>query len=124
MNKTPQEKSSHGMGIGLGIATLAATIAGAYYLYGSDKAAKNRKHVKSWMLNMKADVMDQVEHMTNLTKDTYEEVIDTVSKKYTAVKSIDTEELADLVMRMKSHWKDIHADISETMSHEAQKLTK
>ena len=60
MKNTPTPKSSHKMAIGVGIAALAAAAAGAYYLYGSDKSAKNRKHIKSWMLKMKAEVMDKI----------------------------------------------------------------
>jgi len=119
---TKETKGSHGMGIGLGIAALAAAAAGAYYLYGSDKAAKNRKQVKSWMLKMKADVMDEVENMKDLTEEAYDKVIDTVSQKYAELKNIDKEELAELAKRMKSHWKEIKEDISETVGGEMEKV--
>ena len=124
MNKIPEKKHSHGLGIGVGIAALAATVAGAYYLYGSDKSAKNRKQVKSWMLKMKADVMDEVENVKDLSRETYDKTVDTVSKKYAQIKTVDTDELKALTERMKSHWKEIQADISETVGPEITKVMK
>ncbi|MDD5165284.1 MAG: hypothetical protein PHG25_01975 [Candidatus Pacebacteria bacterium] len=124
MNKIPEHKHSHALGIGVGIAALAAAAAGAYYLYGSDKSAKNRKHVKSWMLKMKAEVMDHVENMKDLSQNAYNKIIDEVSDKYSKIKDIDTDELKSLAERMKSHWKEIQADISETVGPEIEKVIK
>ncbi len=128
MHATPEHNHSHshghGVGIGLGIAALAAAVAGAYYLYGSDKSAKNRKHVKSWMLKMKADVMDEVENIKDLSQTAYDKVIDQVSEKYAKIKDVDTDELKALAVRMKSHWKEIQADISETVGPEIKKVMK
>ena len=122
MNNSSKKDESHGISIGVGIAALAAAAAGAYYLYGSDKAVKNRRQVKSWMLRMKAEVMDEVENIKDLSQDSYEKVVDTVSKKYASIKSIDVEELTDLAKRMKDHWKDIQEDISKTTSKEIKKI--
>jgi len=124
MNKVPEQKHSHGLGIGMGIAALVATVAGAYYLYGSDKSAKNRKQVKSWMLKMKADVMDEIENVKDLSQETYDKTVDTVSKKYAQIKTVDTDELKALTERMKSHWKEIEADIKDTVGPEIKKVMK
>ncbi len=124
MNKIPEHKHSHGLGVGVGIAALAATVAGAYYLYGSDKSAHHRKQVKSWMLKMKADVMDEVENIKDLSQETYDKTVDNVSKKYAQIKTVDTDELKALTERMKSHWKEIQADISDTVGPEVKKVMK
>ena len=126
MHTTSEQKHSHGhgLGIGIGIAALAAAAAGAYFLYGSDKSAKNRKHVKSWMLKMKADVMDKVENIKDLSQHAYNKVIDEVGDKYSSIKDIDTDELKNLAERMKSHWKEIEEDIKETVGPEIKKVTK
>lgn len=118
------EKSSHGMSIGLGIAAVAAAAAGAYYLYGSDKAAKNRRMVKSWMLKMKAEVMDEIESAKEVSQETYSEAVDKISSKYSKLKDVDKKELADLVDRMKSHWKEIKEDIGETAGTVKDKSVK
>jgi len=124
MKNVIKSKSSHKMAIGVGIAALAAAAAGAYYLYGSDKSAKNRKQIKSWMLKMKAEVMDKIENVKDLSKEAYDKTIDEVSKKYSQIKNIDQEELIQLAKRMKSHWKEIEADVKGTVSKEIKKVTK
>lgn len=124
MTKQQKSNNSHGFGISVGIAALAAAAAGAYYLYGSDKAAKNRKQVKSWMLRMKAEVMDEVESVKELTQDAYGAAVDKVSEKYAQLKNVDKEELSALASRMKSHWNDIREDISETVKDEMKKASK
>ena len=124
MKKIKISNSSHKVSMIVGITALAAAAAGAYYLYGSDKSAKNRKQVKSWMLKMKADVMDRIEKVKDLSKQAYESTIDEVSKKYSQVKSVDQKELMQLAKRMKSHWKEIEGDIKSTVSREVKKVTK
>ena len=93
MKNTPTrksaQKSSHKIAIGVGIAALAAAAAGVYYLYGSDKSAKNRKQIKSWMLKMKAEVMDKIENVKDLSKEAYDKTIDEVSKKYSQIKNVE-----------------------------------
>ena len=124
MKNNKDRKSSHGVGKVLGIAALAAAAAGTYYLFGSDKSARNRRHVKSWMLKMKADVMDEVENIKDLTEDAYDKVIDQISEKYATAKNIDKDELAALAKRMKSHWKEIREDIKDTVGDEWEKAAK
>ncbi len=119
-----EENQSHKMGIGLSLAALAAAAAGAYYLYGSDKAATNRKQVKSWMLKMKAEVMDEVENIKDLSQEAYDKAIDKVSEKYAVLKNIDKDELKALAQRMKFHWKEIKDDIDETVGKEMKKAEK
>jgi hypothetical protein len=116
IKKEPVEKSSHAVGIGLGIAALAAAAAGAYYLYGSDKSVANRKHLKSWMLHMKAEAMDEIENIQDLTEEAYDSTIDKVSAKYSKIKNVDAVELAELAKKMKSHWKEIEKDAKEAYS--------
>jgi gas vesicle protein len=118
MKKETNESSSHAGGIVLGITALAAAAAGAYYLYGSDDAKKNRRQLKSWALRMKADVMDEIENMKDVTEENYNAVVEKVSKKYAELKDMDRDELAELVDRMKSHWKDIKAEVMEEAHEE------
>ena len=118
-----KNSNSHKMGIGMGVAALAAAAAGAYYLFGSDKEAKNRKHLKSWTIKMKADVMDEVENIKDFTQDAYDKAVDKVSEKYAKLKDIDKGELKALGRRMKSHWKEIKADVSDTVGGEMEKVS-
>ncbi len=104
----------HAVAIGVGIAALAAAAAGAYYLYGSDEGAKRRQKMKSWMLRMKAEVMEEIENLKEVNKEAYEATITTIADKYRQFKDIDPAEVAALAGRMKTHWKDIQRDINQT----------
>lgn len=105
-------KSSHTFAISAGIAALAATAAGAYYLYGTDKGKKNRKAMKSWMLKMKADVMDEIEQLKDLNEEMYTAAVTKIADKYKQIKDIDPAEVMALAKRMKGHWKDIKKDLN------------
>ncbi len=102
---------NHTVAIEIGVAALAAAAAGAYFLYGSTKGPARRKALKSWTVKMNGDVMSEIEKMKDVSEMEYHKVIDKVSKKYEALKNIDTSELADTVKRLKSHWKDIKKEI-------------
>ncbi len=105
-------KKSHMSGaVGLGLAAItAAAAAGAYFLYGKD-GAKNRKKIKSWSLKAKAEVLERLEKAKDMNEEVYQQIVDTVSKKYAAVKAIDPKELEILVKEMKGHWRRIAADM-------------
>jgi hypothetical protein len=109
--KTMKKAVNHTVAIEIGVAALAAAAAGAYFLYGSTKGPARRKALKSWTVKMKGDVMAEVENLKEISEDSYYSAIDKVSKKYEALKNIDTSELADTVKRLKGHWKDIKKEI-------------
>ncbi|MDQ2932856.1 MAG: hypothetical protein M3Q80_00555 [bacterium] len=120
MAKTQNNNESHSVAIGVSIAAVAAAAAGAYYLYGTEKGKKQRKVMKSWMLNMKADVMDEIENLKDLNEEMYKNAVAKIADKYAKLKNIDTGEVMALAMRMKSHWKDIQRDITQS----SKSLTK
>ena len=98
------KKSSHSTGLAL---AAVAALAGAYYFYGSKDATKNRKAVKSWMLKMKAEVLEKMEHAKALEASDYESIVDTVSAKYRKMKDVNNKELAGLAGDLKKQWKEI-----------------
>lgn len=110
--KSQSHKTSNAFAVGAGIAALAATAAGAYYLYGTDKGKKNRKAMKSWTLKMKADVMDEIEQLKELNEEMYAAAVTKIAKKYKQIKDIDPAEVMALAKRMQGHWKDIKKDLS------------
>jgi hypothetical protein len=116
MNKKSQTSSgeSHAVAIGAGVMAVAAAAAGAYYLFGTDKGAKKRKVMKSWMLKMKADVMDEVEQLKDLNEDLYHAAVAKVAEKYKMVKNVDPAEVMVLAQRMQKHWKDIKRDVQSS----------
>lgn len=106
----------------LGGLALAAA-AGAYFLYGTKEGAKKRKKMRSWMLHLKADVMEKLEDLKEVSEDSYKKVVDEVKEKYKSLKQVDPEELEELVTRLKTHWDDIQDDLDEFGST-AKKIAK
>ncbi len=98
------------VGIGVGLTAAVAAAAGAYFLYGSKNAAKNRKTVKSWMLKAKAEVLEKIEAAQDMTKEEYEQLIDTVSSVYSGVKDASKTDLSAFKKEMKEHWHQIAKD--------------
>jgi hypothetical protein len=107
--KTEVKKSSNAVGVGVGVGVTAALIsaAGAYFLYGSKHAEKNRKMVKSWTLRAKAEVLEGIEKAKDMTQEEYEQLIDKTIKVYGKVKNASADELMGFAKEMKSHWKTL-----------------
>jgi gas vesicle protein len=99
------------MAIGAGIATVAAAIAGTYFVYGSKNAAKNRKKVKSWTLKAKGEILEQLENLSEINEEIYHKIVKEVSDKYQALKNIDKQDVSEFIEELKSHWKNIEKEI-------------
>ncbi len=78
--------------------------AGAYFLYGSDKAEKNRKAVKSWTLKAKADVLEHLEDAKKMSREEFEDVVASVSAGYAGVKTATKKDLKGFAEEMMEHW--------------------
>ena len=105
--KKVQITKGQAVGLGVGISAAVAAAAGAYFLYGSKNAARNRKVVKSWMLKAKAEVLEKLEQAQDMTQAEYEQLIDTVSSTYKDVKNASKVDLSGFKKEMKDHWKQI-----------------
>lgn len=99
--------NNQAVGIGVGLTAAAVAAASAFFLYGSKNAAKNRKAVKSWTLKAKADVLEKIEQAKDMSKEEYEQLIDTVSGAYKDVKNASKVDLATFKKEMKEHWNNI-----------------
>jgi len=95
------------VGIGVGVTAALLSAAGAYFLYGSKDADKNRKKVKSWMLKAKAEVLEGIETAKDMSKEDYDKLVDTSLKMYGKAKTASLEEVAVLTKELKSHWKSL-----------------
>lgn len=97
-------------GGGEGFRLLAAAIvgaAGSYWLYGAKEARKNRARVRGWMLKARGEVLEKLEGMQDVDKETYDRVVDRVKDKYARLKSTSTAEVRDFARELKSHWSEI-----------------
>ncbi len=86
--------------VGAGIVALSAA---AYLLFGPE-GKKHRKDLKSWMVRMKADVMDKMEKAKELSKPVYENIVDQVKEKYAKMKDMDMASLEKEVRELKKNW--------------------
>lgn len=100
---TPVEK----IGVGIGLTAAAVAAAGAYFLYGSKQAAKNRKTVKSWALKAKAEVLEKLEDAKEMSREEYEGLISSVTDAYSDVKNATGSDLKNFKKEMLDHWKAI-----------------
>lgn len=110
MAKKNSQKELSGVqkiGIGVGLTAAAVTAAGAYFLYGSKDATKNRKKVKSWMLKAKADVLEALEKAEHITEEEYRALVDVVGGAYSTVQNATAGEIKDFKKEMKEHWQQI-----------------
>jgi hypothetical protein len=106
-NAKPKITQNQAVGIGVGLTAAAVAAAGAFFLYGSKNAAKNRKTVKSWALKAKAEVLEKIEQAKNMNKEEYDQLIDTVASVYQNAKTASKVDLSTFKKEMKDHWNQI-----------------
>lgn len=99
------------IGVGLGLGTLVAATAGAYYFYGTKEGAKKRKKITSWMLKIKGEVLEELEKLEKVSEKNYQQIVNAAIKKYEVAKNIDKKELLALKADLKKHWKNIKKQI-------------
>src|SRR3989344_7430536 len=117
------QKASKAAGVGLGLAALAATAAGAYFLYGKD-GAKNRKKIKGWVLTMKGEVLSRIEGMREFNEEAYKKIVDDVTKRYKAVKNVDKSELLEIAADLKKHWGTLSKQVSKVAGGAKKRVTR
>ncbi len=105
-NKNAGNNKGNNLGVAVGLSAVAAAV-GAYFMYGSKKAAKNRKAVKSWMFKAKADVLEALENTQDMSKREYEKLIDAVGTSYSNIETATRADMAAFKKEMKEHWLEI-----------------
>ena len=95
-----------------GIAAAAAV--GGYFLYNNKDAQKKVKAVKGWVLKAKGEVLEKVEKLKEVNQDLYHKAIDAVLAKYQSLSHIDTTEVAKVAKELKSHWKAVQSELSQS----------
>ena len=97
------------IGIGVGITAAAAAAAGTYFLYGSKDAEQNRKKVRSWMLKAKAEVLEGLERAQEMSKEEYEELVNTIGAAYAGLQDASKKDIKEFKEEMKGHWDTIES---------------
>lgn len=100
-----QNKSGNtGVAVGAGLAAAAIAAAGAYWFYGSSDAKKHRAQIKSWMLKARAEVLEAVEKLGDIDKETYLNIVDQVVGRYSKLQGVTAAELASITKDLKTTW--------------------
>lgn len=109
--------------IGVGLTAAAVAAAGAYFLYGSKDAEKNRAAVKSWALKAKAEVLEKLEDAKKMTRAEYEEVVAAAVGAYSGAKSVTKKDIASFTAEMMEHWEALETSVSK-VKKSAKKAAK
>lgn len=115
-----KSKSGGAVKVGLGVAAVAAAAAGAYFFYGPS-GAKNRKNLKAWTVKARAEVMERVENLKDVSEKTYNQVVSQVLDKYKKLKNVAPADLAAVQKELKSSWKAIKSEIDKATKGGAKK---
>ncbi len=110
------------IGISAGVAAAAAAAAGAYWLYGAKHSAQHRRMAKSWMLKARSEVLDAVEKLQDIDKESYMRVVDNVLKNYSKKAGVTSAELAQMMRDFKAAW--LHMQKAKTGATKGAKTAK
>lgn len=95
------------VGLGIGLTAAAVSAAGAFFLYGSKNASKNRKKVKGWALKAKGEVLEALEKAESITEKEYKDLVESAVGAYGTLKNASKGEVQDFKREMLAHWGDL-----------------
>lgn len=103
--KTSKQMSdAQKVGLGIGLTAAAVSAAGAYFLYGSKNASKNRKKVKGWALKAKGEILESLEKAESITEEEFKDLVESALGAYGTLKNATTGEVRDFRREMTEHW--------------------
>lgn len=105
--KGQTKKDGHNFGTTLGtVAALAAVGAAGYFLYGP-KGAQHRKKVSAWTLKAKAEVLEGLEKLRDVSEAQYHALIEKAVVRYGDKAGATEADVAELAKELKGYWKKI-----------------
>jgi hypothetical protein len=110
--KKISSKGKIALGVGAGLAALAAAGAG-YYFYGAKEAGKNRKKAAVWANKMKMDVIRAAKKVKKLDEKALHAIIANVESAYRKMKNVRTEDVAEAAAELRTHWKKVQAEVEK-----------
>jgi len=120
--KTTTKSSGNNVLEGLAAVAAVAAAAGAVFLYATDSGKKKRKDIKGWMLKAKGEVLEKLESVKDINEDAYNAIVDTVTAKYSKMKTLGTSEVETLAKELKGHWSTIRKEVAPQKT--AKKVVK
>lgn len=102
MSKTTQHAAAALSAAG---ATMAAA-AGAYYLYGSEKASAHRRTVGAWMRRAEREIVHEAKRLKSAaySDQNIRRVINQVAKRYEAARELDPHDVKQFVAAVQKSW--------------------
>lgn len=127
MAKKKASKKTSGtkkVGLGIGLTAAAVSAAGAYFLYGSKNASKNRRKVKGWALKAKGEVLEALEKAQSITEDEYHNLVESAVGAYGTLKNASSGEVRDFKREMMDHWNTLQRSKAVRTFTSPRKTTK
>lgn len=106
------------LGVGLGLAGLAAG-AGAYYFYAAKGAEKNRKKAEKWAHDLKAEVIKKAKLAKKLDEKAMKVIVGEATKAYEKVQSVDKKDLTNLATELMQNWTEVKKEVERTAGKSA-----
>lgn len=102
------KQSAKNAAAALGAGATMAAAAGAYYLYGSERASAHRRKVGAWMRRAEREIVHEAKRLKNAayTDANIKRVIDEVARRYEAARDLDPQDVRQFVSAVQKSWRD------------------
>jgi hypothetical protein len=84
----------------------AIAAAGNYFIYGRH-AGENREKIAGWALQLKGEVLQEMEKLRDINQPAYNELVDKLARRYGRVKRVSAYELKHITVELKNAWTHI-----------------
>ena len=100
--------------VGAFLAGAAATAAvGGYLFFGSKQSSRNRKKVDGWIEDAKDEVLKNAKKIKHITREKFDETVDTVTEKYGKLKDVAKEKIDDVREELSDLWEEVKEEVAE-----------
>jgi hypothetical protein len=108
-------------GIGFIAGAVVAIAIGKHVFYGP-QGERNRHHARLWTLRAKAELLERMGEVQDLTEERYGELVDEVIAKYAAMKEVDAKKARGAGKIFKQKWKEMRKRIEEAQEETEEAL--
>jgi len=84
----------------------AIAAAGNYFIYGRH-AGENRERIAGWSLQMKGEVLQEMETLLEINQRAYNDLVDKTARRYGRIKRVSAFELKHITTELKNAWMHI-----------------
>jgi uncharacterized protein HemX len=108
------KKGSGGKSVAAGLALGAVAAAAAAGLYLYNQSPKARKQMRAWAIKAKAEMIERLEKMQDVSEETYNAAADAITARYAKVKTIGEMDAQTLNAELKKHYRAIKRELAST----------